>query len=480
MSTPDIMHNNLMVYELLLICFSTVWRRNVCLIVYVKFKLCEKMIMPNFVMRFYNRILTFMHSNMDPFVNLFPVWLGHCRLNHHYVCIKFLFFTGLLPPSQTISETTEKQMHDRENYSKLSKKKAKGINKKTNTKNEEGLQSENLNTTRARKKNENKINSDSKNNGVSEKENSKHADGKLDVGQTVSKESTIKFSSNNFSCKKCMFTTDIERVFKSHLNAHSAVKTYTCDKCPYITTIEANLIYHIRKRHTTPDYVCKVCDKKFTTLSALNSHLITHSGEKSSKSRSTDSNHNIAIKKLNTNNEKNNCVNLSTQICDDAALANNKLDERQDILSPDGKECSGLQEKACELTQDLRNYSDLFIAKYSCPQCKYTTNAANLLKSHIQAHSAAKKYICDICSYIAKDKQWLVSHLRTHNGINSKPHTCEICDKKFSERYQLTVHVRTHTGEKPYNCKLCDKKFAYSYGVTLHMKTHTGDKNILV
>ena len=63
-------------------------------------------------------------------------------------------------------------------------------------------------------------------------------------------------------------------------------------------------------------------------------------------------------------------------------------------------------------TKDLNNGK----RKHSCNQCKYSTDWATHMKTHMLVHSRIKSFACSQCKYSCKQAGNLKKHLLTHSG----------------------------------------------------------------
>ncbi len=96
-----------------------------------------------------------------------------------------------------------------------------------------------------------------------------------------------------------------------------------------------------------------------------------------------------------------------------------------------------------------------------CSDCDLTfANKYSLDKHKRLDHSSAKNktYSCNDCGQAFVKRKILAAHRAdAHPGAVDRPHPCPDCDMRFKYPRQLKVHSKLHRG---YECELCQKLFA--------------------
>ena len=110
--------------------------------------------------------------------------------------------------------------------------------------------------------------------------------------------------------------------------------------------------------------------------------------------------------------------------------------------------------------------SDLWLKKYSCPQCGKSFTRNDHLKFHFFVHSGGKLHKCTQCNYSFTGPSTLKKHIKRHTKAN--PYRCNLCDYRTTRSDTLKLHKRTHSGGKPHRCTICE----YSSVTNGHLKAH--------
>ncbi|XP_064856989.1 oocyte zinc finger protein XlCOF6-like isoform X2 [Oncorhynchus nerka] len=249
-----------------------------------------------------------------------------------------------------------------------------------------------------------------------------------------------------------------------------------------------------KKTHPCPD-----CGKHCQTLSALQIHMRTHTGEKPY-----------------TCSE---CGKGFTHQCS-LRCHHQKKHSEQIKTDPDDKiGCCCGQEFSSKNVLEVHLKTNTGDKPYTCCVCKKTFTHKALLKVHQRSHTGEKPFSCSLCEKSFTQKGNLTTHEKSHAGekhpcsvcgksftqkgylkihqrlhcsegeLSSSvsralehrqrrakaTHRCPDCGKEFPQTYYLDRHMRTHTGERPYQCSVCGMSFTQKGNLKTHQKVHTGD-----
>ncbi|QQP31571.1 Oocyte zinc finger protein XlCOF22like [Caligus rogercresseyi] len=169
---------------------------------------------------------------------------------------------------------------------------------------------------------------------------------------------------------------------------------------------------------------CDFCDKVFINKYHLQSHVVTHTGERSFECR----------------------------------------------------KCAKSFGRKSTLRAHMTTHTK--VSNFMCPLCDKACNDNNSLEEHIRMHTGEKPFVCSICSKSYARKSHLNVHYRVHTG--ERPFVCLNCRKDFTEKRFLNDHIQTaHSGQDgPLKCPNCFREFAYKTSLKQHLKKQMCVKNL--
>jgi len=168
--------------------------------------------------------------------------------------------------------------------------------------------------------------------------------------------------------------------------------------------------------------ICPECGKKFSTVSHMNVHYRTHTGEK-------------------------------PYICP-------------------YNECAKQFSVGYSLRTHIRVHTGDRPYQCTCQGCDKSFKTSSDLNKHTRTHTNVRPFPCPICDKRFTTANTCKIHVRTHTG--EKPFSCQYCGKSFPSRTNFQNHVRIHLGEKPYKCTVehCVKAFTEHSSLSKHRKVH--------
>lgn len=218
------------------------------------------------------------------------------------------------------------------------------------------------------------------------------------------------------------------------------------------------LTRHIKQIHTDETVVTcdfKDCHASFRSISHLNRHSRTHTGEKPFK-----------------------CVHCSRAFAQKGDLVCHIRTHTGEtpFVCHRGDCNKAFKQLTAFLDHTRRNHSSekSFQCEFEGCLKRFVTNHERTL--HCRTHTGEKPFICH---FNGCRKAFSASHIRTchirrhHTG--EKPFKCDFdgCKKRYVTSSDRRIHRRIHTGEKPYACSGCEKQFASSCHLRRHEKVHS-------
>ena len=212
-----------------------------------------------------------------------------------------------------------------------------------------------------------------------------------------------------------------------------------CPHCDKFITRSSNLKYHIASRHSDNQeklYQCDIdnCNFKCNDSSALRRHK---EGSKHANSRRHACTH--------CDYRANNLAALNSHLVTHTGERRFKCDQCE----------SSFTQKHC-LDKHVRSvHSDE--KPFKCSQCDYSCALQHNMVPHMLSHSEGASFSCKECIRVFRSWTGLQRHKNMHTG--NRCHLCEYCGSRFYDSSDLRKHVMFHTGERPHKCDQCEEGF---------------------
>ncbi|KAB7503799.1 Zinc finger protein [Armadillidium nasatum] len=259
----------------------------------------------------------------------------------------------------------------------------------------------------------------------------------------------VNRESKKFNCGSCTYATNSEELFTVHCSDHCNEKLSNDKHCDFETNSQQN-----KESHNLTVKKCK--NMKWEVQECLN-RIKTRNKTKSQRKdyacdKCTNSYADFLSHKLVHNNEKSDCVDITTH------LDNLKDYSFSDIIS---MICNGEN----EVNQDINLDSETKLHK--CSQCSFECSDEVKLLEHLSSHSTEEKLICSQCSFEGTNQSDLDSHLQTHSTFK-----CSKCSYECSDIAGLNLHSCEPNSDKIFTCSECDFETKKEKHLTLHSQLH--------
>ena len=119
----------------------------------------------------------------------------------------------------------------------------------------------------------------------------------------------------------------------------------------------------------------------------------------------------------------------------------------------------------------IQSKHDHGVKSHKCSECDYASSQADVVRSHVIAHSGEKSQKCNKCEYLVSHANTLKVHMKIHPGENDVK--CNICPSMLHEEYTVK---RKSFEVKSHKCNQCEYISHKSNNSTWAMSIHSKEK----
>lgn len=312
----------------------------------------------------------------------------------------------------------------------------------------------------------------------------------------------LNASNDGFDCELCGTQTTSFIQLEKHYIKHNRKKT-SCTICrKKILNIQTHMKKHLPHSNnfemledTETLFECSICRKHFSTLKALQRHLVTHESkvqtntfDKSVKTLkrtiTTGSAFQSTLRIVNTSKDSQKLETVTHNISQGRAPEPVKVTILKPKCIPEIKQKTELAFSAlCAICGDSFKSQEMYNRhieghkiknEFKCKDCDKEFHRAEELKIHSRTHSTQLPYSCSICSKQFAQLSTLRAHMHFHK--DKTIFECPICHEKFDRAVLLTIHSRKHSNEMLYVCDMCGKAFNTKEHLDEHKLSHSNDQ----
>ncbi|XP_021965573.1 zinc finger protein 599 [Folsomia candida] len=196
-------------------------------------------------------------------------------------------------------------------------------------------------------------------------------------------------SEKPFKCDQCDKGFISKSHYEYHLRTHTGERPYPCSECDKSFNQKSKLTRHMGAVHDGKKekrFVCDLCGAGFITKGKLQSHDVTHTGQKLFP-----------------------CKHCGKRYLDRPSL------RKHEITHTGGR-------------------------PHVCSQCGKNFAHKVTLDTHMRTHSDVRPYECDQCTAAFHDKKDLNRHALTHT--DERPFKCDFCVGEFRRKDGLQRHIK--------------------------------------
>lgn len=252
-------------------------------------------------------------------------------------------------------------------------------------------------------------------------------------------------------CDDCGAIFYDRAMYTRHRKQHNEDKPAQCTFCGKNFDKQKNLSEHIRLQHKEDGNVhkCDLCEKCFINASLLKNHIKTH--DKCFKCKFCpklfSSRYNLETHSVTHTGEKNHKCAI----------------------------CGNVYSTKTSLKNHVATHSDA--RNFKCDQCPKLFKTNRRLYVHKFSHATEEKFQCEICNARFRVKQYLKYHMIKHS--TNKPFECKVCRKRFKHKKSWEKHSNhdrhSHLKKEAYYCEICGQECSTKTDLLEHSRLSHGE-----
>lgn len=329
-----------------------------------------------------------------------------------------------------------------------------------------------------------------------------------------------------FKCDQCDAAFVNQSELGRHKDTHNPSSAKNCDRCDMIFQDRKSLRNHQRTVHKNEPrqssvvkkkYVCSYCNKSVGCLSHLQTHILTHTGEKPHECETCGRKFSVKTTltrhiRTHTGEKPFKCDKCSRQfavkctfqrhtlVCGKARKSDRRFTPRTRKkttpetflrqVSLNKHSLTNVNEKRfiCNIC-DLSFAFETTLTKhltlhpkpsYECKMCAMKCKSQGHLRFHCRhAHMSGMQYKCKICRKMFPRMAQLLGHEILHGQGTCKQYQCDVCFQRSSTPRSLVMHRRKHVIENKLKCNVCQKDFKSARSLILHSSEHVSNVSFI-
>ena len=272
----------------------------------------------------------------------------------------------------------------------------------------------------------------------------------------------VHIKAKKFSCHLCTYKATRKAHLETHMLTHTGEKPFACKYCDFRSSQKPALKSHERSRHTNEKpFQCLTCGYQFAIKYNLKMHQRTHEKKKEFFCEECPySNHDRRSFRLHRNvhlAEKKRKTNTDTTNSTDIANSNACKVPIETCTNGTNKEkmSTNTVVSSTPLPPTNKKLTHNEGQLHVRSSCPMTFPTKIMVKQHeAQVHDKKNNLVCHLCKYRPASKRSLDTHMLTHE--KEKPFTCRFCEFRSKHKYAIKRHERNgHSEEKPFQCMTC-------------------------
>ena len=232
--------------------------------------------------------------------------------------------------------------------------------------------------------------------------------------------SSIRQSSDMWTCPHCPFSTASQAELKRHSGLHSEDKPFKCDVCQYSTRWACDLKKH-RKSYNHFPGTKQIPAAENTSSSAVNTPAFsTPPGAQEKSEVSADE------EEIGPSPGRFKCSQCNLYFHTMHKLIEHRTNEHigresaQSSPAPGSQQQSSTDQQGEEIDAARIKHPRKAIKSIQCPKCEFVCKSRQTMEKHMADHEELENsgFNCFYCSGQFRDKDGLLDHLTTHSAFN--------------------------------------------------------------